>query len=89
MQLSPKLIACALALGCATAIQATAEQIHGSGSTFVYPIMASWTETYAKASGVDIAYQPIGSSGGNHGNKGGDRRLWRIGRATAARRAQP
>jgi phosphate transport system substrate-binding protein len=53
-----------LALACAVAAPAAGQQLFGSGSTFVYPIMAKWSQTYQDANKVQIAYQPIGSSGG-------------------------
>jgi len=43
---------------------ATGQQLLGSGSTFVYPILAKWSQTYQNATNVQIEYQPIGSSGG-------------------------
>lgn len=52
------------AIGCTAAVQAKAQELKGSGSTFVYPIMARWAATYEKVSGAHITYQPIGSSGG-------------------------
>ena len=52
------------AFGCATAFPAAGQQIHGSGSTFVYPVLAKWSEAYQKVSGVHVEYQPLGSSGG-------------------------
>jgi ABC-type phosphate transport system substrate-binding protein len=45
-------------------IPAEAEEVHGSGSTFVFPIMSKWAEDYAAQGGDKITYQPIGSSGG-------------------------
>jgi phosphate transport system substrate-binding protein len=54
----------ALAIGCTIALPAAAQQLLGSGSTFVYPIVAKWSEAYEKISGVHIGYEPIGSSGG-------------------------
>ncbi len=40
-------------------------QISGAGSTFVYPVMARWTDDYQKTHGnVQINYQSIGSGGG-------------------------
>ena len=54
----------ALVLGCATAFSAAGQPIHGSGSTFVYPVMAKWSEAYQRTRGVHVEYQPIGSSGG-------------------------
>ncbi len=64
MRISMKLAVVSLALSCTIAVQARAEQIRGSGSTFVYPIMSAWSDAYRKLTGVDIAYEPIGSSGG-------------------------
>ena len=54
----------ALAFGCTIGFPALAQQLLGSGSTFVYPVMAKWSAAYEKISGVHVAYQPIGSSGG-------------------------
>ena len=45
-------------------VPAQAEQVNGSGSTFVFPIMSKWAEDYAAQGGDKITYQPIGSSGG-------------------------
>jgi phosphate transport system substrate-binding protein len=58
-------LSCAVAL-CVFlfATLARAEELSGSGSTFVYPIMAKWAEDYGAQSGDKISYQPIGSSGG-------------------------
>ncbi len=38
--------------------------LNGGGSTFVYPIMAKWTDKYDKAKAVEVNYQSIGSGGG-------------------------
>ena len=46
---------------------AAAQEIQGAGSTFVAPIIAKWSEDYAKVSSVKIAYQAVGS--------GADRRV--------------
>ena len=54
----------ALVLGCAAAFPAAGQRIHGSGSTFVYPVLAKWSEAYQRTRGVHVEYQPIGSSGG-------------------------
>jgi phosphate transport system substrate-binding protein len=51
-------------LGCVIAYPAAAQQIRGSGSTFVYPVLAKWSDAYQKVSGAHVAYQPLGSSGG-------------------------
>ncbi len=45
-------------------VSAGAEEVSGSGSTFVFPIMSKWAEDYAARSGDKVRYQPIGSSGG-------------------------
>jgi phosphate transport system substrate-binding protein len=49
---------------CAAASPAAAQEIIGSGSTFAYPVLRKWAEAYEKINGTQIAYQPIGSSGG-------------------------
>jgi ABC-type phosphate transport system substrate-binding protein len=36
----------------------------GAGSTLVAPLMAQWSNDYAKRSGVTITYGAIGSGGG-------------------------
>jgi phosphate transport system substrate-binding protein len=54
----------ALVLTCVLAASAAAQEIRGSGSTFVFPIMSRWIETYAKAEGWPVAYRPIGSAAG-------------------------
>jgi phosphate transport system substrate-binding protein len=43
---------------------AAAQDITGAGATFPYPIYSRWFSDYAKATGVKINYQPIGSGGG-------------------------
>ncbi len=43
---------------------AAAEEITGAGSTFVYPLLAKWSDDYSRQSGVKINYQSIGSGGG-------------------------
>ena len=44
----------AILLGWVMAAPVAAQQILGSGSTFVYPLMTKWIETYQKASGARI-----------------------------------
>ena len=39
-------VACLLA---ATAVPASADEITGAGSTFVYPVLASWADAYRKS----------------------------------------
>ncbi len=54
----------AAALACAAILPAAAQQITGAGSTFVYPVLAKWSDDYSKSNGVHINYQSIGSGGG-------------------------
>jgi phosphate transport system substrate-binding protein len=51
------LVACPVGAACA-------QQVTGAGSTFVYPVLAKWSDSYSKLSGVQINYQSIGSGGG-------------------------
>ena len=39
-------------------------QITGAGSSFVYPVMSSWTHTYYVNTNHQVNYQSIGSAGG-------------------------
>lgn len=41
-----------------------AKSLSGAGSTFVAPMMSSWTKTYHTKTGVQVSYQSIGSGGG-------------------------
>jgi phosphate transport system substrate-binding protein len=41
-----------------------ARTLSGAGSTFVAPMMSDWTKTYSQSTGVQVAYQSIGSGGG-------------------------
>ena len=43
---------------------ASAQQITGAGSTFVYPVLSSWSDAYSKVKPVQVNYQSIGSGGG-------------------------
>ncbi len=43
---------------------ATASNITGAGSTWVYPLVAKWSATYAEKTGTHVNYQSIGSGGG-------------------------
>ncbi len=53
---------CSIAFGSFSKVQAT--DITGAGSSFVYPILSKWAETYRKESGHNVNYQSIGSGGG-------------------------
>ncbi len=41
-----------------------ARVLSGAGSTFVAPLMSYWAKTYSQSTGVQVAYQSIGSGGG-------------------------
>jgi phosphate transport system substrate-binding protein len=41
-----------------------AQSLTGAGATFPYPIYSKWFDAYAKAKGVKVNYQSIGSGGG-------------------------
>jgi phosphate transport system substrate-binding protein len=43
---------------------AAAADISGAGSTFVYPVLAKWADTYKTGRGVAVNYQSIGSGSG-------------------------
>jgi phosphate transport system substrate-binding protein len=56
---------CSLALaGLAIAGTASAVDITGAGSTFVYPVLSQWSSDYSASTGVKVNYQSIGSGGG-------------------------
>jgi len=46
------------------AMPAGAQSLTGAGATFPNPIYTKWFDTYAKATGVRVNYQSIGSGGG-------------------------
>ena len=58
MKLSLVILSVALSLPCIAA------DLTGAGSTFVYPIIAKWADTYKKETGTGVNYQSIGSGGG-------------------------
>lgn len=43
---------------------ASATEITGAGSTFVYPILSKWSADYSAKTAVKVNYQSIGSGGG-------------------------
>jgi phosphate transport system substrate-binding protein len=43
---------------------AFSQDVLGAGSTFVYPVLAKWTEAYRAETGVKIGYQAVGSGTG-------------------------
>ncbi len=66
MKFANTLLAAAMAgLGLLAATgHAGAQQITGAGSTFVYPVLAKWSDAYSQKNSVRINYQSIGSGGG-------------------------
>ncbi len=56
--------ATAAACGLLLAHAASAAEITGAGSTFVYPLLSKWSADYNAATGTKINYQSIGSGGG-------------------------
>jgi phosphate transport system substrate-binding protein len=56
--------ALALVIAAVVPMAAHAQQITGAGSTFVYPVIAKWSDSYSTKTGVRINYQSIGSGGG-------------------------
>lgn len=63
-------LALAAALAC-IAGRASATDITGAGSSFVYPVISKWSAAYAAKTGNHINYQSIGSSAGITQIKGG------------------
>ena len=45
-------------------IAATATEITGAGSSFVYPVLSKWSAAFAEKTGNHVNYQSIGSGGG-------------------------
>lgn len=54
----------AAAMGLAFSVSALAADITGAGATFPYAVYAKWAEAYKAATGNQVNYQAIGSSGG-------------------------
>jgi len=48
----------------AASTSAFAADITGAGSTFIYPVLAKWADSYKKESGDGVNYQSIGSGAG-------------------------
>jgi phosphate transport system substrate-binding protein len=51
-------------LACMLSTPAAAQEISGSGSTFIHPVMVKWVQAYEAAGGVHVNYLPIGSAAG-------------------------
>jgi len=45
-------------------VKSSGDRLMGGGSSFIYPIMNRWAYDYYKATGVEVNYQSLGSSGG-------------------------
>ncbi len=54
----------AFAISASVLTVASAADMTGAGSTFMYPIASKWAEAYKKISGNGLNYQSIGSGGG-------------------------
>ena len=54
----------AAAMGLAFSVGALAADITGAGATFPYAVYSKWAEAYKTATGNQVNYQGIGSSGG-------------------------
>ena len=59
-----KAIAGAVASLAITATAASAMEITGAGSSFVFPVLSKWASTYKGVAGDSLNYQSIGSGGG-------------------------
>lgn len=57
-------IAAAVTLGATVSVGAIAADITGAGATFPYAVYTKWAEAYKAATGNQVNYQGIGSSGG-------------------------
>ena len=60
----PSLIVVAVLCWASMCMPALSEGVLGAGSTFVYPVLAKWAETYEAVTGVRIDYQAVGSGVG-------------------------
>jgi phosphate transport system substrate-binding protein len=46
------------------AASAQAKDLNGAGGTAIYPVLAKWSDSYKKETGISVNYQAIGSGGG-------------------------
>jgi phosphate transport system substrate-binding protein len=53
-----------LVMLCGFSPMAQGQDLHGSGSTFLFPVMTKWAEAFEAATGITVHYQPIGSAEG-------------------------
>ena len=59
-----RVIAAVAAVTMSLASHVDAASLTGAGGTAIYPLLAQWAAEYAKKTGVDINYQPVGSGAG-------------------------
>lgn len=57
-------LAVSVGSGGATTGGKAADSLTGAGSSFVFPLVSTWTPVYDSATGVRVNYNPIGSGGG-------------------------
>jgi phosphate transport system substrate-binding protein len=58
------LVAAVAAAAVSFTMSAHAANLTGAGGTAIYPVLSKWAAQYAKDTGDDVNYQPIGSGGG-------------------------
>ena len=58
------MLAVAVGSGSAKTRASAAGNLTGAGSSFVFPLVSTWTPVYDSLTGVHINYNPIGSGGG-------------------------
>jgi phosphate transport system substrate-binding protein len=65
MEISMNFVKAIVAAGLvAVATPSFAADITGAGSTFIFPVLSKWADTYKKESGNGVNYQSIGSGAG-------------------------
>ena len=52
------------AVAASFASSAHAASLTGAGGTAIYPVLSKWAAQYAKETGVDVNYQPVGVGAG-------------------------
>jgi phosphate transport system substrate-binding protein len=63
-QLKTHIVITIAAVASVFCVAATATDVTGAGSSFVYPVLSKWSATYAEKTGNRVNYQSIGSGGG-------------------------
>src|SRR5690348_2233763 len=65
MEISMKFVKAIVAAGLvAVATPSFAADITGAGSTFIFPVLSKWADSYKKETGTGVNYQSIGSGAG-------------------------